>query len=460
VVYESIVEGGFNKQLKVEDGAEFDLANLEEHNAAGVATEVTRVDTPVQGQASAPNAPSRKRFSAFAFKKRNRTSGPAAPVVDAQTPAPVAAPVEGQQSKTETAEDDIGGVRVRIRIEALDENEKVLASPNAQTTYLHIVRMGTPPAPAEEGNEPEADTRQWMVKVVKREAMIGLHTFHLHEIYGLATGSNSSAPAPAPNHTYPPTSTGEDEEAHAQAYDFAGTECVLCLSEPREVVLLPCRHLVACKDCAINMIEFGAGGTLTHNEEGVAVPTNATTQTAATPGATGGDLDLEAGQAAPVVAPVTPRRKRKAKGWFCPVCRQRERHFCKMIFTELTYTGYSAYTSMLRITTTPPEAKKLTSDSESNLPAPASATPAINEPAVPPLAVVVDNNNANAGSSWKPSFLKGLGKNQGPTEEVAVGNTTTAAEGTSTVETDPAPALATTSADHLGASQPIEPATH
>ena len=26
--------------------------------------------------------------------------------------------------------------------------------------------------------------RQWLVRVVKREATIGPHTFHLHEIYG------------------------------------------------------------------------------------------------------------------------------------------------------------------------------------------------------------------------------------------------------------------------------------
>ena len=130
-------------------------------------------------------------------------------------------------------------------------------------TYLHVVRLGQAPASGEE------DTRPWVVKVVKREAtvcpskyilslpgltlcgQIGLHTFHLHEIYGL---SSATAPTPAPA-SYPPTSTPAPEDA----YDFAGTECVLCLSEPREVVLLPCRHLVACKECAINMIEFGAG---------------------------------------------------------------------------------------------------------------------------------------------------------------------------------------------------------
>jgi hypothetical protein len=115
---------------------------------------------------------------------------------------------------------------------------------------------------------------------------------------------------------------------------------------------------------------------------------------------------------------------------------------------------------MLRITTTPPEAKKLTSDSENNLPAQASAAPVINEPAVPPAAVVVGDNNANASNSWKPSFLKGLGKNQGPTDEVAAGNTTTATEGTSTAEPVPIPAPVTTSANHLGASESAGSATH
>jgi hypothetical protein len=291
----------------------------------------------------------KKRFSAFHFRKKTRTAGPAVPVVDAQTtaaPAPVETPaaVEGQTpvpKPGETSpEEEAGGVRVRIRIEALDENDKSLASPNAQTTYLHIVRVGSAPAAPAEGAQAEEDTRPWVVKVVKREATIGLHTFHLHEIYGLATGSNSSGNT-APNHTYPPN-TGEDEEAHAQAYDFAGTECVLCLSEPREVVLLPCRHLVACKDCAMNMIEFGAGGTVVQGgEETAAAAAPAVPAANATPGAPTPDAaapansntDLEAGNAAAtpaapaVVPPVAPRRKRKAKGWFCPVCRQREYHF-------------------------------------------------------------------------------------------------------------------------------------
>jgi hypothetical protein len=62
------------------------------------------------------------------------------------------------------------------------------------------------------------------------------------------------------------------------------------------------------------MVEFGAGGNITQAAE----PAGAAGEDGA-PGA--------AGPAAVGLAPTpaaTQRRKRKAKGWFCPVCRQRE----------------------------------------------------------------------------------------------------------------------------------------
>ena len=80
-------------------------------------------------------------------------------------------------------------------------------------------------------------------------------------------------------------------------------------------MLLPCRHLVACKDCALNMVEFGAGGNISQAAE--ALNEGANTVNPVTPGT-----------ATVSVSPVPPatnsRRKRKAKGWFCPVCRQRK----------------------------------------------------------------------------------------------------------------------------------------
>lgn len=202
----------------------------------------------------------------------------------------------------------------------------------------------------------------------------------MHEIYGLSSTSTSAHP-PAPDasqiaHTYPPTVPVPTE-------DEPSSECLVCLSSPREVVLLPCRHLVACKECAINMVEFGAGGAITHAEEPVttaeaqpaetpepltadgsappALATGSAGDEASVPVATGDDgaadpshppaVDASQATAEPVsngtpapappidstttaqvtpnvlpIAPVppNPRRKRRAKGWFCPVCRQRK----------------------------------------------------------------------------------------------------------------------------------------
>lgn len=69
------------------------------------------------------------------------------------------------------------------------------------------------------------------------------------------------------------------------------------------------------------MVEFGAGGNITQTEEPVAAGGDAAEATA--------DESNGADAAAATPAVLTPapapmtRRKRKAKGWFCPVCRQR-----------------------------------------------------------------------------------------------------------------------------------------
>lgn len=76
------------------------------------------------------------------------------------------------------------------------------------------------------------------------------------------------------------------------------------------------------------MVEFGAGGNIVHNE---------TTNGTATVGAEGGGGSGAANTSGateginpPTVTPPNPRRKRKAKGWFCPVCRQRQCFFKKV----------------------------------------------------------------------------------------------------------------------------------
>ncbi|KAH7096671.1 hypothetical protein BKA62DRAFT_719105 [Auriculariales sp. MPI-PUGE-AT-0066] len=314
-VYEHILNGGFGKHLGLEDDAIIELTKFEltpesktaeAEGPAGTATPGLPASTSETMLATPATGAAKRRFSSFHFRKPRRivanTAGPALQVVDVDAQrqhGTEESGTDGVSSKEEVSAEE--GVRVIIKLEALDHNERALASVNTQTTYLHVVRLGSKP---ESSAESEDDIRPWVVKVVKREATIGFHTFHLHEIY--------AAPA-----------------AEA-SYEFAGQECVLCLSSPREVVLLPCRHLVACRDCALNMIEFGAGGQLNQ----------ATEPTAPAEGTETIPASGDAAAAAPVPTPTPRQRKRKPKGWFCPVCRQ-------------------PYTSLLRITTTPPDAKQV-----------------------------------------------------------------------------------------------------
>ncbi|KAF8888628.1 hypothetical protein BD779DRAFT_454167 [Infundibulicybe gibba] len=349
LVFEAVVEGGFGKILKLEEGAMLELGRFEHIPAAApninssstsVNNGVPSAGETVLGDANAadPGTTSsgrhpRRRFTHFHFRKRSQgrsVSGPALAVLDAE-PAP-ANDVKPKDGK----EENMDGVRVTIRLAALDEAGTELMSPNEQTTYLHVVRFGTKSA-----EQDAEDSRPWVVKVVKREATIGPHTFHLHEIYGLTSSSSAvhhtpapTAPLPVAGATYPPTEAPAVDAPDTE--DEPSSECLLCLSSPREVVLLPCRHLVACKECALNMVEFGAGGSITQAEEPVATATpNAAGESGEGEGETP-STETPPTPAAPAAVTTTgPRRKRKAKGWFCPVCRQ-------------------PYTSLLRITTSPP----------------------------------------------------------------------------------------------------------
>ena len=138
--------------------------------------------------------------------------------------------------------------------------------------------------------------------------------------------------------TYPPAPASAVAVApNANDVEDVSSECILCLSSPREVVLLPCRHLVACKDCAINMVEYGAGERLIHpsaqEPEAIAatgprpagadaVEGEAPAESSGTNGDVGeGAVTTPAPGPAPI--PRSSRRKKRAKGWYCPICRQR-----------------------------------------------------------------------------------------------------------------------------------------
>lgn len=492
LVFETVTDGGFGRKLKIGDGAVVELGRFEKvPGKRGVEQSATEeenqqqqtaqdnlahlaipsdqgVDTPTLATpdvAGGPNARRSRRFTrAFRLITPHRhrgqeqeltASGPALAVVDVNAQpedAPVTPAVANPTAPPAKKEEE-HGVKLTIRLVALDEQGAEMGCPNEQVTYLHVVRVGTKPAapkavnpaadpptetsegakdattPAhgtdaqrpEETTDDEEDTRPWVVKVVKREATIGPHTFHLHEIFGLTNSASDTAdPAPAPvpiqGHTYPPTGAtiGNDTPDDPSPSE----ECLLCLSSPREVVLLPCRHLVACKDCALNMVEFGAGGAINQGSE--TQPAPVPTATSPTGGAAEGQTDAAVptnaeggagGVATNIVNAMNTRRKRKAKGWFCPVCRQ-------------------PYTSLLRLTTQPPPPG-----------AAANPIPAVTGTAAEGAQAATSGDDANAeGSgnggilgSLRPSFFRSLtsGKVVGDGANANVGVSANAAGGAS-----------------------------
>jgi hypothetical protein len=70
------------------------------------------------------------------------------------------------------------------------------------------------------------------------------------------------------------------------------------------------------------MVEFGAGGNITQPTQ-AEEPTDGAETAADGITAANGAATASTSVASPL-SPTNPRRKRKAKGWFCPVCRQRK----------------------------------------------------------------------------------------------------------------------------------------
>lgn len=171
LVFQSVVDGGFGNLLKLEQDATLELGRFEQSAPPeDVPSEKSPADPQAMGTAAASlrNGRPKKRFTAFNFRKRSgdrAASGPALAVVDAD-----AANTSPESEKEKGSKDDMReGVRVTIRLSALDEDGMDVSTVNEQTTYLHIVRVGTSPATDEE------DIRPWVVKVVKREATVSVY---------------------------------------------------------------------------------------------------------------------------------------------------------------------------------------------------------------------------------------------------------------------------------------------
>ena len=87
----------------------------------------------------------------------------------------------------------------------------------------------------------------WAAHVLKQKIWVHGSSYELQEIYGIDA---CAAGAPASSSTDPSSSTADPSSTAAFAAADEGKECVICLCEPRDTTVLPCRHLCMCADCA------------------------------------------------------------------------------------------------------------------------------------------------------------------------------------------------------------------
>jgi len=92
----------------------------------------------------------------------------------------------------------------------------------------------------------------WSIKLLKQKQMINGVCYILQEIYGIENKTSSKEDGN--------TSDGnENTDCYSDDNDDDNTECVVCLSESKDTIILPCKHLSLCYVCA-NQIRYQQSG--------------------------------------------------------------------------------------------------------------------------------------------------------------------------------------------------------
>eukprot|EP01062_Namystynia_karyoxenos_P001739 TRINITY_DN10599_c0_g1_i1.p1 TRINITY_DN10599_c0_g1~~TRINITY_DN10599_c0_g1_i1.p1 ORF type:complete len:354 (+),score=71.67 TRINITY_DN10599_c0_g1_i1:80-1141(+) len=83
------------------------------------------------------------------------------------------------------------------------------------------------------------DLAKRTAKIEKQKVQQNGEVFEVEDIFGAVVDGESASPTGG-------AQTGAVVEPEADG----GTECVICLSEPRNTLVMPCRHMCLCEDCA------------------------------------------------------------------------------------------------------------------------------------------------------------------------------------------------------------------
>ncbi|KAL3671799.1 hypothetical protein V7S43_003707 [Phytophthora oleae] len=107
-------------------------------------------------------------------------------------------------------------------------------SPQSQSTFCTFVKKGE---------------ELWDIKMLKQKILVDGLTYELQEIYGI-DGSVAAAPKTERNGAAGDDQTGTAQTAQDEIEIPEGAECIICLCEPRNTTILPCRHMCLCSECA------------------------------------------------------------------------------------------------------------------------------------------------------------------------------------------------------------------
>lgn len=91
---------------------------------------------------------------------------------------------------------------------------------HSQSTYGRFVRS-------------EVDSGRYKLIPVKQKIQVGSTSYELQEIYGIEGQPGNDDAGDNPDNS-----------------DSNSRECVICMTEPRDTTVLPCRHMCMCSDCA------------------------------------------------------------------------------------------------------------------------------------------------------------------------------------------------------------------
>ena len=111
--------------------------------------------------------------------------------------------------------------------------ESVDASIQAQTTYCSVPQS-------------LSTTEENLVKlqVVKQHIFVNGNSYELQEIYGIESNNNNN------NNSLEQQHNMEQFQMQQQQEEDDEIMCVVCLSEPKDTTVLPCRHMCMCSECA------------------------------------------------------------------------------------------------------------------------------------------------------------------------------------------------------------------